>query len=73
MEYNKSNEYYDKQGMWSACACVGEGYGEPMCPCQMAGAGLPKSVEHVKAQEESSKRLKKFFDEWDKLGVEYGK
>lgn len=61
MEYNKSNKHYDKQGMWSACACIGEVYGEPLCPCQMARAGLPKSVEHVQAQEESKKRLKELW------------
>jgi hypothetical protein len=51
-----------ESGEISLCACMGPGYGEPYCPCEMERRGLPSSPEHIAANEESEKRFAKLFE-----------
>ena len=47
-----------RKGELNMCACMGAGYGEPYCPCEMSRRGLPPSPERVRATEESDRQLK---------------
>lgn len=62
ISYNKSDQYYDKPEGIQICGCMGPGYGEPYCPCNMARAGLPMSAEHVIANDQSIKEWEAFFN-----------
>lgn len=43
------------------CACMGCVYGEPHCPCKMEELGLPSSIEHLQAIEQTKIQLKLLF------------
>lgn len=56
-DYPQSNVKYSKIDGIRLCACMGEVYGEPFCPCVMARQELPMSISHVIASEETKKRI----------------
>ena len=60
-EYNKSDKFYEKSAEVRVCGCIGLGYGEPLCACSMAREGLPMSVDHVAALDQSEKEWAAFF------------
>jgi len=45
-------------GKIDLCACIGPGYGEPYCPCEMTRRGLPSSPERIAEAAAAEDRLK---------------
>lgn len=57
--YSAANEMLEKlrKGELNLCACLGPGYGEPYCPCEMTRRGIPRSTERVRATQEADRRM----------------
>jgi hypothetical protein len=56
-----------RSGKISMCACMGPGYGEPYCPCEMSRRGLDEQMKNnplrIEANKRSAEMWKKFMDE----------
>ena len=63
--YPAATEMLEKlrKGEVNLCGCMGPGYGEPYCPCEMARRGLPPSPERVRATEEANRRMSDLVNE----------
>ena len=46
-----------RKGELSMCGCMGPGYGEPYCPCEMTRRGLPPSPARQQATAEANRRM----------------
>lgn len=57
--FSAASEMLEKlsTGQISMCGCMGAGYGEPYCPCEMTRRGLPPSPERVAATSAANNRL----------------